>query len=34
LYAIKKANQFKVDKNKLTLLDGDTELISFVPKEH
>lgn len=30
---IEKVSQIKVDKNKLTLLDGDTELMSFVPKE-
>jgi heat shock protein HslJ len=33
LSAIEKASQLKVDKNKLTLLNGETELMSFVPKE-
>jgi heat shock protein HslJ len=33
LSTIEKVSQIKVDKNKLTLLDGDTELMSFVPKE-
>ncbi len=32
LSAIDKVGQLKVDKNKLTLFDGDTELMSFIPK--
>lgn len=32
--AIEKVNQLKVDKNKLTLLDGTTELMSFIPKNN
>jgi heat shock protein HslJ len=32
LSAIEKVSQLKVDRNKLTLLDGATELMSFVPK--
>jgi heat shock protein HslJ len=31
LSAIEKVSQLKVDKNKLTLLDGATELMSFMP---
>lgn len=32
LSALSKANNFKVGKNKLTLLDGATELLGFVPQ--
>jgi len=33
LSTIEKVSQLKVDKNKLTLLDGNIELMSFMPKE-
>lgn len=33
LSAIERASQVNVDKNKLTLLDGSAELLSFVPRK-
>lgn len=34
MQALDKVKNFKVEKEKLTLLDGDTELMSFVPKQN